>query len=307
MTMRIPRRDNDLNDAIEALDQRLVDAKGVVSAAWDSFSSDELAFVDREIERCVLDRHYYLQNYHTIRDEHGGLKTLYPYWDHQVILRDVLEKEWSDNGCARIIVLKPRQCGGTAWSGGIVFQATIFTEQAYTISMAHDDDASAEIARRLIDAYQMLPFWLRPEFSSKQMERHVIFQRADDKKRAVDPGLGSTLIISNAQKGAGVAIGRTIRCGHFCLTENNLVFTCDGKLRSIRDVIAGQRILGTDGYVNVKATSSRSALSEIGYRITTWCNAAFPVEGTGNHQVMACEVFPSSKEPGRGPSANLNG
>lgn len=213
--MRIPRKDNNLNDAIEALDVRLEEAKGIVADAWESLTGDELKFIDGEIEKCIVDRHYYIENYHTIRDEHGRVQTLYPAWDHQLLLREHLDREWKERGCFKGIVLKPRQCGGTTWSAAIVFHATIFTEQAYSIMMAHDDDASAEIARRIFDAFSALPWWLKAEFSSKQMERHVIFQRSDDRRRALDPGLGSTLLISNAQKGAGVAIGRTIRSGHF--------------------------------------------------------------------------------------------
>lgn len=216
--MNIPRHNTELNFALELLDARFAevpDGPYKFSAAWDALRSDELLFVLDEIKKCAADRRYFLENYYVIKDEHGNAQTLYPFWDNQEILWDAMMKDWLRQGWYKIIALKPRQCGGTAWAGGVTFHATIFTERAFTIMMAHDEDTSAEIYRRIWDAYNNLPFWLRPEKASKQQERHIIFQRSDEKRRLQDPGLGSTLIISNAQKAAGVAIGKTIRVGHF--------------------------------------------------------------------------------------------
>jgi hypothetical protein len=214
----IPRHNTELNFALELLDTRFSEAHdgpSKFSDAWDSLRPDELLFILDEVKKCMADRRYFLENYYVIKDEHGNLQCLYPWWDHQEMIYDVLDREWRANGQYKLIILKPRQCGGTAWAGGVTFHATIFTERAFTIQMAHDEDTSAEIYRRMWDAYNNLPWWMRPAMASKQQERHIIFQRADEKRRMQDPGLGSTLIISNAQKAAGVAIGKTIRCGHF--------------------------------------------------------------------------------------------
>lgn len=215
--MRVSRQNPELNDVIELLDQKFLevtpDGKDI-GAAWASLTADELAYVDKELEHCITDRRYYLENYHIIRDEHGRLQTLYPFWDHQEIIYEVLDREWRENGTAKLIILKPRQSGGTTWSSGIVFHETIFVPQAYTLAMAQDERVSGEIFQRLMDAYNTLPWWMRPEFASKITGTHVIFQRADEKRLRTDPGLGSTLIVSNAQKSTGVAIGRTIRCMH---------------------------------------------------------------------------------------------
>jgi hypothetical protein len=212
--VRISRHNPELNDLIEVLDDKFTSAGNDVAKAWASLAPDELLYVDQEIERCISDCRYYLENYHTIRDEQGRLRTLYPFWDHQEIIYAAYEKEWEAKGCFRAIILKPRQCGGTTWSSGFLFHATIFTPQSYSLTMAQDDRVSGEIFQRLMDAYHNLPWWLQPEYASKQQGLHVIFQRNDEGKRVVDPGLGSTLIVSNAQKISGIAIGRTIRNLH---------------------------------------------------------------------------------------------
>lgn len=176
---------------------------------------EELLYIDRELERCVLDRRYYLENYHVIKDEQGRQQTLYPFWDHQEIIYERLQKSWMEKGCFRGIILKPRQCGGTVWSAGITFHATIFTPHMFTLMMAHDDETSSEIDRRIRNAFDNLPWWMRPEILSRQQERHWIFDRPTADTRAINPGLGSSLLISNSQRKAGVAIGRTIRTAHF--------------------------------------------------------------------------------------------
>jgi hypothetical protein len=219
--MRVSRKDNSLNDMIELLDDKFLVAQSAskteleaIPRAWESLLPDELTFIDREIDRCITDRRYYLENYHIIRNERGGLQTIYPALDQQEILYEALDDEWSKKGCARLIILKPRQATGTTWSAGVVYHNTIFVPNAYSLCMAQDDRVSLEIFTRLMDAYHQLPFWLRPDMASKQQGLHVIYQRTDESRRAVDPGLGSTLLVSNAQKSTGVAIGRTIRNIH---------------------------------------------------------------------------------------------
>jgi hypothetical protein len=216
--MYIPRRDNSLNDSIEALDALFAeDAKSKYDVAWEMVAQqqDYSDFIDREIERCTFDRRYYLENYHVIKDEEGNAQTLYPFWDHQEIIMEVLERKWSEDGCYRLIILKPRQCGGTVFSGGIIFQATIFSERVFTLMMAQSRKTTGELYRRIWDAYNSLPWWLRPEMESKVQEDRFVFQRGDETRRMLDPGLASTLVIANAQEQAGVAIGKTIRVAHF--------------------------------------------------------------------------------------------
>ena len=213
--MRIPRHNRDLNDALTLLDEKFLAARSDVQQAWNLLDSDELAFVDKEIDRCLTDRRYYLENYHVIRDEDGQIHTLYPFWDHQEIIFEAFTQGWERDGCFRGIILKPRQSGGTTFVGGIIFHRTIFEPHVFSIVMAQDEDTTAELYRRTWDAFNDLPWWLRPRIASKQQERHMVFQEPDEQRRMVDPGLGSTLLITNAQRKAGVAIGRTIRCGHF--------------------------------------------------------------------------------------------
>jgi hypothetical protein len=214
----VPRHDNTLNDAIEALDELFViDAGSDFDRAWELVESDQSysSFIDKEVERCTFDRRYYLENYHVIKDEEGNPQTLFPLMDQQEIVLETIESDWHESGHYRRIIVKPRQCGGTIIAGALIFQATIFNERMFTLMMAQNRDTTSELARRIKDAFYNLPWWMRPERESEVQDTHYVFQRADEKKRLSDPGLGSTLIISNAAKEAGIAIGKTIRCAHF--------------------------------------------------------------------------------------------
>ena len=218
--MRVPRKDDALNDALEVLDEKFILAQQsrksmtdaeILPRALELLTADENEFIDHEVEHCISDTRYFMENYYVIRDERGRLKTLYEFWSHQEILHETIEDEWKKKGCCRLIVLKPRQAGSTTWNAARIFHSTIFVPNTFSLVMAQDDTVSAEIYQRIIDAYHNLPWWLRPEYLSKQQGKQVIFQRSDEQQRSVDPGLGSTLHISNAQKSTGVAIGRTIK------------------------------------------------------------------------------------------------
>lgn len=216
--MRIGRRDSTLNERIEALDEKYIRAQAlsktateVIPRTWAMLDADELAFVDGELEHCITDRRYFMENYYVIRDERGRLKTLYPWWDHQELVYEAVEEEWAKKGCCRLIILKPRQAGSTTWNGALITAATIFVPNTFSLLMAQDSEVSGEIYQRVMDAFHGLPFWMQPETMSRQQGTRVIFQRDDQQDRVTDPGLGSTLMISNAQRSTGVAIGRTIK------------------------------------------------------------------------------------------------
>jgi hypothetical protein len=240
--MKLPRHDPEVSALVEVLDARLAEAAFEVEKAWTLVTDEELLYIDREIERCIKDRRYYLENYHVIKDEQGQLKTLYKFWDHQEIIFEHLEREWKEKGCFRGIILKPRQCGGTVWSAGVAFHATIFTPHTFTLLMAHDAEASAEIDRRVRVSFDNLPWWLKPEILSRQQERQWVFERPQAARRGVNPGLGSTILISDSQRKAGVAVGRTVKVAHFSEVsrwEDASTYTADIKpSMNARDTLA---------------------------------------------------------------------
>lgn len=213
--MAVFRKDKNLNEAIEYLDLPFIRSGNDVQAALKSLSNSEMDFVQNEIEHCVVDLRYYLENYHCIRDENGNWKALFPWWDHQEMVFEAVTEEFVENGFCKLIVLKPRQTGLTTWTAASMFHRTIFTPHTYTMLVAQDPKTSGNIHSMCINAFKALPWWLRPESQYETKGDAIEFQRKDEMERLTNPGLGSTIQTSHAQKMSGVAIGRTIRNGHF--------------------------------------------------------------------------------------------
>lgn len=215
MSLNISRKDKTLNDAIEVLNEPLIKANNDINLAWQYVRQypDQLEFITTELERC-LDRDYFLENYYCIRTENGQIKTMYPYWDHQYIIAEAMDEEWSTKGFCLIIILKPRQCGATEWTSASMFHRTIFTPNAFTLSVAQDDETKNQIFKKMNNAYHYLPWWMRPTVMFRQEGNYIEFQEPDEDKRITNPGLGSAILVEHAQKMTGVAIGKTIRNFH---------------------------------------------------------------------------------------------
>lgn len=205
--MRVPRKDTTLNDKIEVLQEHYLHCQQNVAQAWATLDKDARQFVEGEIEHC-LDLRYYLENYHFITTEQGVQKSLYPFWDHQEMVYEAMQEEWAANGYCKLIILKPRQTGISVWTAAAMFHRTITTPHCFTMIVAQNDVTSEHIYKMSINAYYNLPWWLRPEYMYKTKKGAIEFQRADEKERMMDPGLGSVLQVSPATQTSGVAIGR---------------------------------------------------------------------------------------------------
>lgn len=203
-----------LNEAIEVLDEKFRVTKGDLNKAWASLLPVELDFIREEITNCVSSRTYYLQNYHTIQPEQGPLTILYPLYDLQWLIENAIQAERERTGQSRVIVLKPRQSGGTEYANGVMCHSTFFTPQAYTLTVAQNPETAAHVQRKVNIAYDNLPWWLRPEKQYHSKGEYLEFQRRDSLQRSLDPGLGAVFVTTHAQREAGVAIGKTIRNFH---------------------------------------------------------------------------------------------
>lgn len=212
--MRLRRKSRLLNDAIEALDQRLIQAKDDPLRAFSLLTPIELEFVKGELDQCITSRIYYLENYHCILPETGTPSTLWPIWDLQYLIEEAIVKEKDRTGQAKVIVLKPRQSGGTEYSTGVMCHATFFTPNAFSLVVAQNPEVAGHVQRKINTSWDFLPWWLRPERQYHSKGEYLEFQRKDQISRQANPGLGSVFVTTHAQRESGVAIGRTVRFFH---------------------------------------------------------------------------------------------
>ena len=275
--MRLPRKNPDLNDAIEVLDQHYIAADKNVAAAWARLSPDETVWIDTEIDKC-LDKRYYLENYHTIKTERNILKTLYPFWDHQEMVYEAMQEEWEEKDECNLIILKPRQTGVSVWTAAAMFHQTIFYPHMFTMVIAQDIRTNTHLYNMCLNAYYLLPWWLRPEYIYKTKTGAIEFQRADEKLRGLDPGLGSMIQVSPANQISGVAIGRSITNLHMSeasrYPENGL-YEADIK-PSTRSAQHGFRVMESTG------------LGRNGLFYEQWCAA---VDGETEYRPVFIPVY----------------
>lgn len=288
---QIPRGNPHLNEAIEMLDMHLYRYQGDIKKASQCLTSGERDFVDAEIEHCILDPRYYLENYHVVQTEDEGLKTLYPFWDSQEIFYYEVRTIQLAGKPVKVICLKARQQGLSTLSEGLVFHKTIFTETCNTLIVAQDPGQADFLFSMSRLAYDYLPWWMKPEERYQAKGRYLVLDKKDDIERQMYPGLRSQMLVEAANKMTGVARGKTIRAAHFCLSDRNPIIMRDGYMKSIAEVNPGDEIRCENYLVTVRDVCSRSAEGEPSYRITPWCNSAFPIEGTGNHRVLCAEVY----------------
>jgi len=109
--MRLNRKNDSINDAVEVLDNIFLECNMDTQEAWARLSQDSLEFIDGELYKCKIDPRYYMENYHTIMTEDQGIKTLYPFWDSQEMFYAEIVTIQLSGRAVKLIVLKARQLG----------------------------------------------------------------------------------------------------------------------------------------------------------------------------------------------------
>lgn len=264
--MRLPRADPLINDAIEALDQRLAQAKRSLpkasdderkAYAWSLLSTVEMDFVRGEIFRCSTNRIYYLNNYHVIQPEGGVLTCMTSLFDHQWMIEELLVKLIRERGHAYMVILKSRQTGGTEYCNGVMCKRTFFLPNSFTLTIAQNPRTVGWVQRKVNVAYDNLPWWMRPEKQYHTKGEYLEFNRKDESQRSTDPGLGTVLVTTHEGETGGIAIGKTIRslhmteCGKWPASD---IFTSDIKpsLKNSPDpiVFAESTAFGTNSFLH---------------------------------------------------------
>lgn len=210
----IPRANPYLNEAIEGLNEHYHRFRGNTADAWENLTTAESEFIDDEITHCLLEPRYYLENYHVVKTEEEGLKTLFPFWESQEIFYEEIRNIQRQNLPVKVQVLKARQQGLSTISEGLVFHKTIFTKVVNTLIIAQDGQQSAFLFDMARTAYDLLPWWMQPEKRYEQAGKLLQFDCVEELARQANMGLKSNIYVEAANKMTGAARGKTIKAMH---------------------------------------------------------------------------------------------
>lgn len=214
--MRIIRQNQELNDAIEALDVPFALAKGDIQQAWQIAMTDATAaeFIRGEIRKCTQSIRYFLENYFAIVSRQGDARSLYPLWHSQELFLERVESKILRGERCFIMVCKSRQQGMSYVTQGTVFWKTLFTERCNTLVISHNPGSAENLLAMSKRAYDQMPWWMRPE-AGGEARRYMFFERKRPEDNIVDPGLNSRIWVDAANKEGGVAgISFSIRVLH---------------------------------------------------------------------------------------------
>lgn len=206
----IPRKDPILNEALDILEMHFKRSRFDYSEAFATLTKDENDFINEELGRCATDPRYYLENYHTVKTEDQGFRTLYPFWDSQEIFYLEIQTMIKAGKPVKVIVLKARQLGLSTISEGLIFHRTIFFETINSLIVAQDPGQADYLFSMFTRAYDNLPWWMKPEVKFRSKGRYMVFDSIDPNRA----GLNSEIFVESANKITGVSVGKTIRAAH---------------------------------------------------------------------------------------------
>ena len=208
------RKNEDLYEALEQLDARYIEAGKDPAKAFAMLTADELKFVVGEINRCLLDPRYYLENYHFIRAKGALMQPLWPFWDSQELLLASFMRQFSLNEAIRIIVLKARQLGITTISVALMCWLIFLHPNVHALSMSDEEDKVDVNFAMVRTAWANLPWFLQPEKRYDVRGQLIGLDRAKEADRARDPGMQSLLYFEPANKPSGAAYSKSLYGAH---------------------------------------------------------------------------------------------
>jgi hypothetical protein len=210
MMNSIPRKDPYLNEAIDILDLHLKRSKYDYAVAFNTMSSVYRDFMREELEHCLSEPRYYLENYHVIKTKSAGFTTLYPFFDSQEIIYGEIMGLLAADKPAKILVDKARQLGSSTLAEGLIFYQTVFNETTNTLIVAQDPGQADYLFSMSVRAYEQMPWWMRPMLRYRSKGRYMVF----DTEMPEMAGLNSEIFVEAANKLSGVSVGKTIHCAH---------------------------------------------------------------------------------------------
>jgi hypothetical protein len=125
---------------------------------------------------------------------------------------EATKRQLDDEGFARQIWFKGRQCGGSTLASGLVHAKCVLNKNTNALIIAHDKDTAREVFVMHQTFHQHLDPSIRPMVKHDTIEG-LVYDNPDSKDALTNPGLNSRTFIATA-KNIHSGVGRTLHAGH---------------------------------------------------------------------------------------------
>lgn len=126
-----------------------------------ALSEEEQEYVLNERLLCQIDFSYWLERYCLILTDEKRIEPLHP-WPSQILLLKSIAEQEELGSKVRVILLKSRQIGGTAFSQAIVGHMIFLNPRTQGLVAADHPDVTLKLYQTLDRIYKNMPGWMRP-------------------------------------------------------------------------------------------------------------------------------------------------
>ena len=264
---------------------------------WDALSPSELDWITNEIGKCCADFRYAAYNYFWLGQTKEAIPTLFKLWPAQELFLSLVLNMWDEGGPAWIIIHKARQLGISTVVEALMAWKNLFFGNQISMIIAQDPDQAEHLLKICLYIMDHMPWWMRPMEQSREFKEAMILENRDPYERSFRPGHNNWIIANGCTKVSAFGQGKPVHAAHLCLHPDQSVITRDFFIEPISALntipfVKGpsHRDIGVKKFWRGKASDLYEG-AEHGYKITTWCNPAFPIVGTGLHRILGTGVY----------------
>lgn len=183
------------------------------SQKFDTLSKAEYEAVIEEFGNCAEDFSYAARNYFWITNNEGR-DQLMTLWESQYL---VLQKYYdlkAQGRAQKIYIVKGRQLGVSLLVEAMIGWRTMFFPNIEAIVVSVDAPHSAYLFGLMLHVYDRMPWWLKPEWASREEKNGIWFQNPDESRRSIEPGLDSHVYVQWSSQYSGVGQGHKLFAAH---------------------------------------------------------------------------------------------
>jgi len=215
-------RDAGIDALVEYYDRHIPDRFGFKPEEWVQLpqaqqiamlTPQERQAIFEQVQLCKSSFEYAARNYFWLVNNESK-DQLFSLWESQYLVLETMRRIKERGKAQKIFVIKARRLGCSTLIEALIAWRAIFFRNVYGIVISVDEDDAAYLFGFMQHFYDKLPWWMKPEISSREIKGGLIFDRKDPSLRAVNPGNNSEVKVQYSTQFSGVGQGRRVSAAH---------------------------------------------------------------------------------------------